>query len=174
MSFAHRGPDLALTRLAAADLSPTTGSGVILAEAVTFDPGVVVAFFLVLLLVGASWLVALVMGIVCGLHHGRDPRNPRAATVWWCCLALQVVTALAAARYVFGDGFGVIGVAAMLAPGASIAAFLAGQRQQTRQSLDRSIAGPGARRGDSAAGPGTAAGSGDAGRHGDALDDERS
>ncbi|CAN5509784.1 hypothetical protein BH10ACT3_BH10ACT3_18580 [soil metagenome] len=61
----------------------------VLAEAVTFDPGVVVAFFVVAVLVAVSAAAVVVVGIVVGYRSGRDDTLDLARRSWVCCLTIE-------------------------------------------------------------------------------------
>lgn len=77
----------------------------ILAEAVTFDPSVVVAFFLVLALGALGWFASLVLGVACGRRFGHDPSERRAGTVWSCCVAAQLLGAAGAVHITLASGW---------------------------------------------------------------------
>lgn len=130
MTFALLGADLGLARHSPAALAPRPGSGVMLAEAVTFDPGIVVAFFMVLLVIGLTWLGTLVMGVACGRRFGRDRADRRAAIVWWCCTTVQVTGAAVALRIMVGTGPSVALLPLVLSPCATLAAFGSARRQR--------------------------------------------
>lgn len=61
----------------------------LLAEAVTFDPGLVVALFVAFLLVCAAALAVAVTGVCAGYRAGRDPGRARAGAAWRTCLAID-------------------------------------------------------------------------------------
>ena len=61
----------------------------LLAEAVTFDPGLVVALFIVFLLVCATAVAVVVTGICSGYRAGRDPGRTRAVNAWRTCLTVD-------------------------------------------------------------------------------------
>jgi hypothetical protein len=71
-------------------------SGVLLAEAVTFDPGLVVAAFLVFLLVCAGAIAVVVVGIVSGVRSARAPDLRRPLIAWRSCVAIEAAVALLA------------------------------------------------------------------------------
>ncbi len=68
----------------------------LLAEAVTFDPGVVVAVFIVFLLVCTTALAVIITGICAGYRSGRDPQRTRAAAAWRTCLGIDLAALLLA------------------------------------------------------------------------------
>lgn len=101
----------------------------VLAEAVTFDPGLVVALFAGFLLVCLTALVIVVVGIVAGYRSGRHPGRTRAAIAWRTCLAAQALVAVTAVAT--GADVGIVaGVGAALAT--SVAANLVGRRTAER------------------------------------------
>jgi len=69
---------------------PTPPHGLILAEAVTFDPEFMVAVFVVFLVVVLAAFAVVVTGIVAGFRAGRDPGPSRASSAWWFCLVLEL------------------------------------------------------------------------------------
>ena len=70
--------------------------GSILAEAVTFDPGLVVAVLLVVALVCIGGVAVAVIGVCAGFRSGRDPQLTRAPVAWQVCLAIEVVAVVTA------------------------------------------------------------------------------
>ncbi len=68
----------------------------LLAEAVTFDPGLVVAVFVVFLLVCAAALAVVVTGLCAGFRVGRDPGRTKAMTAWRTCLGFEAAALLLA------------------------------------------------------------------------------
>lgn len=63
----------------------------ILAEAVTFDPGVVVAALLLVVLAGLAGGAVVVTGIAAGYLSGRDADRQRAAAAWRLCVVVEVL-----------------------------------------------------------------------------------
>lgn len=96
----------------------------LLAEAVTFDPGLVVALFVGFLLVCAAAAAVVVTGIVSGYRHGRDPDRRRPATAWRTCLAIEA--AVVALMIITWAPLQLM-LAALLAAGATLLARAAGR-----------------------------------------------
>jgi hypothetical protein len=61
----------------------------LLAETVTFDPGVVIVVFLLFLAVVLSAVVVVVGGFVAGVLAARDPARAGSAAVWTACAAVE-------------------------------------------------------------------------------------
>lgn len=98
---------------------PFTGRG-LLAEAVTFDPGLVVALFLVFALVCIAGVAVVVVGICAGYVSGRDAGRTRAMTAWQVCLALEGVALVLA--------LGAVHPVSVLVTGAAFATAIAAHR----------------------------------------------
>ncbi len=75
----------------------TDARPMLFAEAVTFDPEVVIAVFIVLLLMCAAALAVTVTGVVAGFRAGRDPGRTRAVTAWQTCLGIDAAALAIAA-----------------------------------------------------------------------------
>lgn len=73
--------------------TPPLRSGAVLAEAVTFDPGLVVVVFIVFLLTCAAGLAVVVIGIVSGVRSARSPDLHRPRLVWRCCVVIEAAVA---------------------------------------------------------------------------------
>lgn len=65
----------------------------LLAEAPMIDPGFIILLLTIVALVAAAGIALVVVTIVAGYRHGRDPSNRRARTVWACGLAVQALIA---------------------------------------------------------------------------------
>lgn len=68
----------------------------VLAEAISIDPGVVVLILAVLLLLLLAAAAIAVAGVVAGVRSGRDPARTRATAVWAACLAAESALLVAA------------------------------------------------------------------------------
>ncbi len=96
------------------------------AEAVTFDPEVVVAVFIVFLLACAAALAVVVTGLVAGFRAGRDPGRTRALAAWRTCLGIDVATLaiVAATRAPIVMTAAVVGVTAATAASRQLGRWL--------------------------------------------------
>lgn len=106
----------------------------LLAEAVTFDPGLVVALFVAFLLVCAAAAAVVITGIVSGYRHGRDPDRRRAATAWHTCLAIE---AAAGALLVITWAPLQLTVLGLIAPALAWGSFLLGRNSATSRTAER-------------------------------------
>jgi hypothetical protein len=87
----------------------------LLAEAVTFDPGIVVLAFVVFLVVCSAVAALVVGGLVAGVRAARDPSRRTAAATWAVCAGVQATVLVLAVITGWPEGAAVILVALALA-----------------------------------------------------------
>lgn len=73
----------------------------VLAEAPMIDPGFIILLLTIVAVIAAGGIALVVVTIVAGYRHGRDPSNRRARTVWTCGLLVQAL--IAATSLASGD-----------------------------------------------------------------------
>jgi divalent metal cation (Fe/Co/Zn/Cd) transporter len=109
------------------------GAG-ILAEAVTFDPGVVVGLFVVAVLLFISAIAVVVTGVCAGYRSGRDPGRTNAEAAWRVCLVIEL-GGVAAATASFEP---TLMLATWAALGSAVVARWWGHHERTRTTRERS------------------------------------